>query len=934
MSYKFSNLLAVPYTGGNGCFTRNGDCLLTAVGNRLHYRDLVSLDAFTLGLEAYSNVEHIVAREDGSNQVVMIDDHGYSMLANLVNGVCLARVNLKERCSAVKCSPGGDYIVIGTDSGKVAVWEMPTEKNGWQFCRCWEALCHSQKVNSLEWSPDLSMVISGSNDGTVKVFSSLQINAEIKALTFLDHRNAVKHASFGASCREIISISRENSYISWEWCDEETFKGPRLRGMTNTNKKRHISENEHGKLRSSDFPEALVTGGWKVKTRFLLDNDKQSKIETAVSHRGDLVVGLTTGEVQVYKQGELALKKSVSANPITSLAVNSDAEWIFCGIEDEYRSVVFEWKSESIIFEDNNDPEGTCSISFLPAGTADPFSRQNHRDMRMIGGASRHILASGSMDGKLKLWDVNSSRAFATIEAHDGPITGVKFTSQLNGVVTCSKDGLVRAFDLVKCKKFREFTIPLTEGIPAAQLGCMDLDLSTSLVAAGSTSSDCQVYVWSFQTGVLVDTLCGHTQPITGVKFSPSLKNSGLLATSSLDSSVRLWNLFSSGEPPHVLPSNSGSAMCLAFDPRDNGCLAVSYGAGQIMIWAIESHDILGTIDGLRDIDPEKEVGQVFGASKSSSRDKYTKSRNAASYFSEIAYSGHGAYLVCISERSPKVSPMLSKKIIQICVYSTRSMSLVDTIRLTQSPLLGAKLGQNRLLRITEAGVTAAEMDLSDDERDRDSFFAASVFAKTRRRKDELNLITRKSNLLSIKVRSIRISDESRQMAVGTSRGVFCFSLEGNNNNSISTLAKDITSHKVLEAVKIGNTSKALNIALSLNDPKLITIPYTRISPQDIPLVAKNIPTKLFPALIAFIRGCLSIRGSLKSSLGVHLIWLLNLLWVQKTCESIEDSAGSQSIRNSLLVLVKELEEMKFLLNWLFEENRHMAGYMRKISGL
>jgi len=65
-------------------------------------------------------------------------------------------------------------------------------------------------------------------------------------------------------------------------------------------------------------------------------------------------------------------------------------------------------------------------------------------------------LATGGDDGKVKCWTTKNCLCFTTFTDHEGAITDIKFMPKKgNAIVTCSTDGTVRAFDLVKYKNFR-----------------------------------------------------------------------------------------------------------------------------------------------------------------------------------------------------------------------------------------------------------------------------------------------------------------------------------------------------------------------------------------------------------------------------------------------------------------------------------------------
>ena len=81
------------------------------------------------------------------------------------------------------------------------------------------------------------------------------------------------------------------------------------------------------------------------------------------------------------------------------------------------------------------------------------------------------------------------------------------------------------------------------------------------------------VIVWDFMSKSMLNNLRGHRARITQLRFSP---DGSLLATSSNDGSVRMWETADLNTQPIVLSANAGFIFCIAFSPDGERILSGS----------------------------------------------------------------------------------------------------------------------------------------------------------------------------------------------------------------------------------------------------------------------------------------------------------------------------------------------------------------------
>lgn len=114
MDYKFSNLLGVPYRGGNLLFS--GDKLLGPAGNRVRELGLGDASSMTFPFQSPHQIQVVVLSPD-ETMLLTIDTSGRLLLALRHTRVLLHRMRLKAPSQAAKFSPDGSLIAIA--AGKV-----------------------------------------------------------------------------------------------------------------------------------------------------------------------------------------------------------------------------------------------------------------------------------------------------------------------------------------------------------------------------------------------------------------------------------------------------------------------------------------------------------------------------------------------------------------------------------------------------------------------------------------------------------------------------------------------------------------------------------------------------------------------------------------------------------------------------------------------
>ena len=544
--YKFSNLCGTVYRQGNLQFSPDGGSLLSPVGNRVTVFDLENSKSVTLPAENSKNIS-CIALSPSATILITIDEDGRALLINYRRGVVLNHFNFKSQVEALEFSPCGKYFAV-THGKQVQVWATPSLQREYApFVLHRTYTGHYDDVRCLDWAPDSQTFMSGSRDLTARIYSLNPAAGYPKMLS--GHRDCVIACSLNTQAGTAYCVTRDGALVVW--------------------KKTGNDDDESGimigKKRVRD------TGGWWLETRHYFH---QQKAQCAAIHKASnlLVVGFSNGIFGLYELPSCSSihTLSISTQKISTVSINKTGEWLAFGSAKLGQLFVWEWQSETYVMKQQGHAHGMNSIDYSPNGSQ---------------------IVTGGSDGKVKVWNGTTGFCFITFVDHAASVETVRFLRSGNAVVSASLDGSVRAFDLVRYRNFRTLVTP-----KPTQFLSLAIDPSDEIVCAG-TQDSFEIFVWSMKTGRLLDVLSGHEGPVSSLVFNPIQP---VLASSSWDKTVKLWDVFETKSATMTL-QHSADVLAVTYRP-DGKQLAASSLDGHISIWNGIDGNLVGTIEGRRDV--------------------------------------------------------------------------------------------------------------------------------------------------------------------------------------------------------------------------------------------------------------------------------------------------------------------------------------------
>ena len=232
-------------------------------------------------------------------------------------------------------------------------------------------------------------------------------------------------------------------------------------------------------------------------------------------------------------------------------------------------SVAFSWDDRLLAI---GTADGNVQIWDVATGET-RFTLQGHTGgaTSVAFGAGGYLLAVGTGSGQVRLWDTASGEPSGMLQRHDAAITSVAF--QVDGFLVASgaADGSVKVWDIASASE----QPALAEPNNRTPIGSLAFSLDGTLLAAGSGSN---IRVWDTATWTLQAELKTEIRDIASVSFRP---NGTALVYGGADSAVWVWDLANSNQV--LLDGFVGSVIALAFTL--DGSVIASADAESVRLW-------------------------------------------------------------------------------------------------------------------------------------------------------------------------------------------------------------------------------------------------------------------------------------------------------------------------------------------------------------
>jgi nucleoside phosphorylase len=147
------------------------------------------------------------------------------------------------------------------------------------------------------------------------------------------------------------------------------------------------------------------------------------------------------------------------------------------------------------------------------------------------------IIASGSLDKTIKLWNLETGNLLATLVGHSSAVLSVAFSPDSKILASSSnlevRDGCIKLWD-VESARIRQ-----TLGGGLMNLRVSSLAFSPDGQTLASGHAEAKIRLWQLNGGKLLHTLKGHGWDVNSLAFS---REGRFLVSGGLDGAIKIWN--------------------------------------------------------------------------------------------------------------------------------------------------------------------------------------------------------------------------------------------------------------------------------------------------------------------------------------------------------------------------------------------------------
>lgn len=433
-------------------------------------------------LEMNSFVEGLTISPDGKILAIGCGDKNVYLVDIATSRIIRVLIGHEKSVKAVAFSPNGQVLVSSSDDSTIKCWNTNTGKEI-------ATIDTGLLIKAIAFAPDGQLLATGASDGTIKLWRIAQGR---EVATLKGHTEAVTSVAFSLDGKFLASASLDTSAKLWEIVT--------IGYLFKTNTAREVADFKHSHIVTSIAfsPDSkyLITGSdnatiriWDTVTKKGLgsfEGHAGTVLALAVSPDGKIIA--SASEDKTIKFWEIPTGRE--------LFTYIDFDLLKYILADNYGSVLF-------------SPDGRLFIHGLRSGEvkihtidrtvlqASPPSKKTLTPLKVINTSpisavafspDNKYLAAGSVYGDIYLFDIATLNLARTLSGHIDAVSSLIFNKEGNYLISGSYDGTVRLWQISTGSEL------LSLKAENEEIGSLALSPNAKLLAIGSRDNGVRIF--------------------------------------------------------------------------------------------------------------------------------------------------------------------------------------------------------------------------------------------------------------------------------------------------------------------------------------------------------------------------------------------------------------------------------------------------------